>query len=123
MLFRSKVFEQLGCRVTYDVDEAIRDADIINLLRIQHERQRKTMFPSLGEYTTLFGLTKARLTKTKPDVLIMHPGPINRGVEIDSEIADCGRSVILEQVTNGLAVRMATLFLVSGGKGPQEVGA
>ncbi len=118
-----KVFEQLGCRVTYNVDEAIRDADIINLLRIQHERQRKTMFPSLGEYTTLFGLTKARLTKTKPDVLIMHPGPINRGVEIDSEIADCGRSVILEQVTNGLAVRMATLFLVSGGKGPQEVGA
>src|SRR5688572_19943117 len=68
-----KVFEQLGCKVTYDVDEAIRDADIINLLRIQHERQRKTMFPSLGEYTTLFGLTKARLTKTKPDVLIMHP--------------------------------------------------
>ena len=118
-----KVFEQLGCKVTYNVDEAIRDADIINLLRIQHERQRKTMFPSIGEYTTLFGLTKARLAKTKPDVLIMHPGPINRGVEIDSEIADCGRSVILEQVTNGLAVRMATLFLVSGGKGPQEVGA
>jgi len=118
-----KVFEQLGCKVTYNVDEAIRDADIINLLRIQHERQRKTMFPSLGEYTTLFGLTKARLANTKPDVLIMHPGPINRGVEIDSEIADCGRSVILEQVTNGLAVRMATLFLVSGGKGPQEVGA
>jgi len=118
-----KVFEQLGCRVTYNVDEAIRDADIINLLRIQHERQRKTMFPSIGEYTTLFGLNKARLAKTKPGVLIMHPGPINRGVEIDSEIADCGRSVILEQVTNGLAVRMATLFLVSGGKGPQEVGA
>ena len=118
-----KVFEQLGCKVTYNVEEAIRDADIINLLRIQHERQRKTMFPSLGEYTTLFGLTKARLAETKPDVLIMHPGPINRGVEIDSEIADCGRSVILEQVTNGLAVRMATLFLVSGGKGPQEVGA
>src|SRR5687768_17794654 len=68
-----RVFEQLGCKVTYNVDEAIRDADIINLLRIQHERQRKTMFPSIGEYTTLFGLTKARLTKTKPDVLIMHP--------------------------------------------------
>jgi aspartate carbamoyltransferase catalytic subunit len=118
-----RVFEQLGCKVTYDVEEAIRDADIINLLRIQHERQRKTMFPSLGEYTKLFGLNKARLEHTKPDVLIMHPGPINRGVEIDSEIADCGRSVILEQVTNGLAVRMATLFLVSGGKGPQEVGA
>jgi aspartate carbamoyltransferase catalytic subunit len=118
-----RVFEQMGCRVTYDVEEAIAGADIINLLRIQHERQRKTMFPSIGEYATLFGLTRARLAKTKPDVLIMHPGPINRGVEIDSEIADCGRSVILEQVTNGLAVRMAVLFLVNGGKGPQEIAA
>src|SRR5262245_53607744 len=118
-----KVFEQMGCRITYQVDEAIADADIINLLRIQHERQRRTMFPSLGEYTSMFGLSKARLARTKPDVLIMHPGPINRGVEIDSEIADCGRSVILEQVTNGLAVRMAVLFLVNGGKGPQEVAA
>jgi aspartate carbamoyltransferase catalytic subunit len=114
-------FERMGCRVTYDVEEAIAGADIINLLRIQHERQRKTMFPSLGEYVSLFGLTKKRFQLTKPDVLIMHPGPINRGVEIDSEIADCGRSVILDQVTNGLAVRMAALFLVSGGKGPQEV--
>jgi len=118
-----RVFEQMGCRVTYNVDEAIADADIINLLRIQHERQRKTMFPSLGEYVSLFGLNKKRLELTKPDVLIMHPGPINRGVEIDSEIADCGRSVILDQVTNGLAVRMAALFLVNGGKGPQEVAA
>jgi aspartate carbamoyltransferase catalytic subunit len=117
-----RVFEQMGCRVTHDVMEAIRDADIINLLRIQHERQRKTMFPSLGEYTSLFGLNKARLALTKPDALIMHPGPINRGVEIDSEIADCKRSLILEQVTNGLAVRMAVLFLVNGGKGPQAVG-
>jgi len=116
-----RVFEEMGCRVTHRVDEAIAEADIINLLRIQHERQRQTMFPSIGEYTTLFGLSKARLARAKPDVLIMHPGPINRGVEIDSEIADCGRSVILEQVTNGLAVRMAVLFLVNGGKGPQEV--
>jgi aspartate carbamoyltransferase catalytic subunit len=116
-----KTFEQMGCRVTYDVDEAIRDADIINLLRIQHERQRKTMFPSIGEYTQFFGLNKARLAKTKPDALVMHPGPINRGVEIDSEIADCDRSLILEQVTNGLAVRMAVLFLLNGGKGPQGV--
>ena len=116
-----KTFEQMGCRVTYDVDEATRDADIINLLRIQHERQRKTMFPSIGEYTQLFGLNKARLAKTKPDALVMHPGPINRGVEIDSEIADCDRSLILEQVTNGLAVRMAVLFLLNGGKGPQGV--
>jgi aspartate carbamoyltransferase catalytic subunit len=118
-----RVFEQIGCRVTHDVNEAIADADVINLLRIQHERQRKTMFPSIGEYASLFGLSKARLALTKPDVLIMHPGPINRGVEIDSDVADGERSVILEQVTNGLAVRMAALFLVNGGKGPQEVAA
>jgi len=116
-----RVFEQLGCRITYNVEEAIADADIINLLRIQHERQRKTMFPSIGEYTNLFGLNKSRFTRTKPDVLVMHPGPINRGVEIDSELADCARSVILEQVTNGLAVRMAVLFLLNGGQGPQEI--
>ena len=111
-----RVFEQFGCRVTHDIEEAIRDADVINLLRIQHERQRKTMFPSIGEYTAMFGLNKDRFTRTKPDALIMHPGPINRGVEIDSDIADCSRSVILEQVTNGLAVRMAVLFLCAGGK-------
>jgi aspartate carbamoyltransferase catalytic subunit len=116
-----RVFEQMGCRVTHNVEEAIEDADIINLLRIQHERQRKTMFPSLGEYTSLFGLNQARLARAKPDALIMHPGPINRGVEIDSAIADCERSLVLQQVTNGLAVRMAVLFLVNGGKGPQEV--
>ncbi len=116
-----KTFEQMGCRVTHDVDEAIRDADIINLLRIQHERQRKTMFPSINEYIQLFGLNKTRLARTKPDALIMHPGPINRGVEIDSDIADSERSLVLEQVTNGLAVRMAVLFLVNGGNGPQEV--
>ena len=116
-----RVFEQMGCRVTYDLQEAIASADIINLLRIQHERQRKSMFPSLGEYSSLFGLNRARLARLKPDVLIMHPGPINRGVEIDSDVADCAQSVILEQVTNGLAVRMAVLFLVNGGKGPQEV--
>jgi aspartate carbamoyltransferase catalytic subunit len=116
-----KTFEQMGCKVTYDVEEAIAEADIINLLRIQHERQRHTMFPSIGEYTALFSLNKARLALTRPDALIMHPGPINRGVEIDSEIADCVRSVILEQVTNGLAVRMAVLFLITGGKGPADV--
>ncbi len=111
-----RVFEQMGCRVTYDLDEALASADIINLLRIQHERQRKTMFPSIGEYASLFGLTLARLAKTKPDALIMHPGPMNRGVEIESEIADGDRAVILEQVTNGIAVRMAALYLVNGGK-------
>ena len=116
-----RTFEAMGCRVTHDVDEAIRDADIIHLLRIQHERQRKTMFPSIGEYSQLYGLNKARLAKTKPDSLIMHPGPVNRGVEIDSEIADSDRSLILHQVTNGIAVRMAVMFLVNGGKGPQEI--
>ncbi len=118
-----QVFEKMGCRVTHRVEEAVEDADVINLLRIQHERQRKTMFPSIGEYSSLFGLNRARLARSKPDALIMHPGPINRGVEIDSEIADSARSVILEQVTNGLAVRMAVLFLINGGKGPQEIGA
>jgi aspartate carbamoyltransferase catalytic subunit len=116
-----KVFEQMGCRVTWNLEEAVRDADVVNLLRIQHERQRKAMFPSIGEYTSLFGINKARFKRLKPDVMIMHPGPINRGVEIDSQVADCDQSVILQQVTNGLAVRMAVLFLVNGGKGPQEV--
>jgi aspartate carbamoyltransferase catalytic subunit len=110
-----KVFEQFGCRVTWNLEEALRDADVVNLLRIQHERQRVTMFPSLGEYTALFGLNQTRLKWLKPDALIMHPGPINRGVEIEGDIADGPRSLILEQVTNGLAVRMAVLFLVNGG--------
>jgi aspartate carbamoyltransferase catalytic subunit len=114
-------FEKLGCKVTYSIEEAISEADVINLLRIQHERQRRCMFPSTNEYSNLFGLNKQRLALTKPTALIMHPGPINRGVEMDSDVADCERSVILEQVTNGLAVRMAVLFLVSGGKGPKEV--
>ncbi|MBI5385116.1 MAG: aspartate carbamoyltransferase catalytic subunit [Verrucomicrobia bacterium] len=118
-----RTFEQMGVRVTYNVDEAIENADVINLLRIQHERQRKSAFPSLSEYTSQFGLTRARFARTKPDVMIMHPGPINRGVEINSDVADCGRSVILQQVTNGLAVRMAVLFLINGGKGPEGVAA
>jgi len=112
-----RVFEEMGCRVTYNLDEALAEADVINLLRIQHERQRKTMFPSIGEYTRHFGLTQARLALTKPDAIIMHPGPINRGVEIESDLADGNRAVILEQVTNGIAVRMAALYLVNGGLG------
>ena len=86
----------------------------MNLLRIQHERQRKEYFPGLGEYIRLFGLTKERAKLLKPDCLIMHPGPINRGVEIDSDLADGAQSVILDQVTNGLAVRMAVLYLCGG---------
>ena len=89
-------------------------ADVVNLLRIQHERQRREYFPGIGEYIRLFGLTKERAKLLKPDCLIMHPGPINRGVEIDSEVADGLHSVILDQVTNGLAVRMAVLYLCGG---------
>jgi aspartate carbamoyltransferase catalytic subunit len=117
-----RVFEKLGCRVTHHIEDALAGADIVNLLRIQHERQRQTMFPSISEYTQLFGLNQARFAAINPDAIIMHPGPINRGVEIDSDLADGDHSKVLEQVTNGLAVRMAVLFLLNGGKGPQEVG-
>jgi aspartate carbamoyltransferase catalytic subunit len=107
-------FEKLGITVSHRLDEILPTADVVNLLRIQHERQRKEYFPSLGEYIRLFGLTSRRAETLKPDCLIMHPGPINRGVEIDSEIADGPRSVILDQVTNGLAMRMAVLYLCGG---------
>jgi aspartate carbamoyltransferase catalytic subunit len=107
-------FEKLGVTVSYDIDEVLPTADVVNLLRIQHERQRKEYFPGLGEYIRLFGLTKDRAKLLKPDCLIMHPGPINRGVEIDSELADGAQSVILDQVTNGLAIRMAVLYLCGG---------
>ena len=110
-------FEKLGVRVVHRIDEALEGADVVNLLRIQHERQRKEYFPGLGEYTALFGLTKARAARLKPSCLVMHPGPINRGVEIDSDVADGSQSVILEQVTNGIAVRMAVLYLCAGGAG------
>jgi aspartate carbamoyltransferase catalytic subunit len=110
-------FEKLGVRVVHRLDDVLEDADVINLLRIQHERQRKEYFPGLGEYISLFGLTKARAERLKPGCLIMHPGPINRGVEIDSDVADGARSVILEQVSNGIAVRMAVLYLCAGGAG------
>ena len=108
--------EEMGCRVVYDLNPAIEDADVINLHRIQHDRQRRSMFPAVGEYTQLFGITRTRLEATKPDALIMHPGPINRGVEVDGDVADGDRSVILEQVTNGLAIRMAVLYLINGGQ-------
>ncbi len=108
--------EKLGCAVTHQIDPVLPDLDVVNLLRIQHERQRKEYFPGLAEYTALFGLTKERAERLKPECLIMHPGPINRGIEIDSELADSARSVILDQVTNGLAVRMAVLYLCAGSK-------
>lgn len=112
--------EALGAKVTHKLDDVLERTDVINLLRIQHERQRKEYFPSLGEYTSLFGLTKARAARLKPECLVMHPGPINRGVEIDSDVADGRHSVILDQVTNGIAVRMAVLYLSGGGAGIQS---
>jgi len=110
-----KSFENLGVQVAHNIDDVLEETDVINLLRIQHERQNKEYFPGAGEYTTRFGLTKKRAARLHPDCLIMHPGPMNRGVEIDSDVADGRGSVILDQVTNGLAVRMAVLYLCSGG--------
>lgn len=107
-------FEKLGVEISHQIDQVLPGADVVNLLRIQQERQRKEYFPGTGEYTRLFGLTKQRAKLLKPDCLIMHPGPINRGVEIDSDVADGSRSVILDQVSNGLAVRMAVLYLCGG---------
>src|SRR5439155_18469280 len=107
-------FEKLGAEVSYNIDDVLPSADVVNLLRIQHERQRREYFPGIGEYIRLFGLTKERAKRLRPECLIMHPGPINRGVEIDSEVADGLQSVILDQVTNGLAVRMAVLYLWGG---------
>ncbi len=108
-----RAFEQFGARVTHNFDEAIRDADVINMLRIQHERMTSSVFPSTQEYVRLFGLTSERLQHCKPDVLILHPGPINRGVELASDVADGPNSSILRQVSNGLAIRMAVLFLLN----------
>jgi aspartate carbamoyltransferase catalytic subunit len=107
--------ESLGAEVTYDIDEAITDADVVMMLRIQKERQKSFLYPSDREYARRYGLTKTRLERAREDVLIMHPGPMNRGVEISPEVADGPWSIILNQVTNGVAVRMALLYLVVGG--------
>ena len=107
-------FESVGVRVCHNLREAVTNADVVNLLRIQHERQTAGFFPSTGEYAKFFGINRETMKWMKPGALIMHPGPINRDVELTSEVADGPNSVILEQVTNGLAVRMAVLFLVSG---------
>jgi aspartate carbamoyltransferase catalytic subunit len=107
--------KRFGVRATSSVDEAVRDADVVMLLRIQLERMEGAYFPSLREYFNVFGMTEARLAQARPDVMIMHPGPMNRGVEIASEVADGPHSVILEQVANGVAVRMAVLYLLAGG--------
>jgi len=110
-----KGIETLGVSFTLNVEDAIRDADVIMMLRIQKERQKNYLFPSEREYARVYGLSNKRLETAKDNVLIMHPGPINRGVEISPEVADGPYSIILDQVTNGVAVRMALLYLVAGG--------
>jgi len=113
--------QQMGVRVTTKVDEAVEGADVIMMLRIQLERMQGGYFPSLREYFTTFGMTEARVQRARPDAIIMHPGPINRGVEIASEVADGSASVILDQVANGVAVRMAVLYLLAGGTDDETV--
>ena len=108
-----KYIETLGVKISHNLDEALKWADVANMLRIQLERQDERYFPSIREYSKLFGLTMDRLNQANPELLIMHPGPINRGVEISSEVADCSNSIILEQVENGVAIRMAVLFLLA----------
>jgi len=106
-----RTFEKLGARVVHDLDSILPEMDVINMLRIQSERISSSVFPSLREYVRLFGMNSERLKRCKPDVLIMHPGPVNRGIELAADVADGPHSSILRQVTNGLAVRMAVLFL------------
>ncbi|GAB6157350.1 aspartate carbamoyltransferase catalytic subunit [Desulfotomaculum varum] len=108
--------EQLGVKVFTEVEAALEGVDVVNVLRIQLERQQQGLFPTLREYSRLFGINQKRLQLTAPDALIMHPGPMNRGVEIDPQVAYGSRSVINEQVTNGVAVRMALLYLLTGGE-------
>ena len=108
--------DRLGVRVTHSMDEALEGADVVMMLRVQHERMSGLFLPSVREYFTFFGLTPARLERAAPDVIVMHPGPMNRGVEIDSAVADGPWSVILDQVANGVAVRMAVLYLLTGGE-------
>lgn len=107
--------ERMGVKVFHDMDEGLRDTDVVIMLRLQRERMAGALLPSEREFAKLYGLNEKRLELTKPDAIVMHPGPINRGVEIDTEVADGVRSVILEQVTNGIAVRMAVMAMIMGG--------
>lgn len=115
--------EQLGVTVFHDWREGLRDVDVINVLRIQLERQQRGLFPSIREYTRLFGLDEDKLRAAKPDALVLHPGPVNRGVEISPRVQDGSHSVINEQVTNGVAVRMALLYLLLSGGEPDAISA
>ena len=115
--------EALGVRVFHDMREGLRDCDVVVMLRLQNERMNGALLPSAQEFFKSYGLTAEKLALAKPDAIVMHPGPMNRGIEISSEIADGGRSLILDQVTNGVAVRMAVLYLLAGGAGKSENGA
>jgi aspartate carbamoyltransferase catalytic subunit len=112
--------EKFGCDVFTNIDEALEGADVVNVMRIQLERQQAGLFPSMREYTNLFGINSERLKRLNKNYTIMHPGPMNRGVEITSHVADGNSSVILDQVTNGQAVRMAVLYLLSGRREEEE---
>jgi aspartate carbamoyltransferase catalytic subunit len=108
--------EKTGAKVCYELDDALKGADVVNILRIQGERQTENLLPSLREYSLLYGMNKDKLKLAKNDLLVLHPGPMNRGVEITSGVADGSQSVINEQVTNGVAIRMAVLYLLAGSK-------
>ncbi|MEP0844612.1 MAG: aspartate carbamoyltransferase catalytic subunit [Phycisphaerae bacterium] len=108
-----RAFEQMGARISHDLDAVLQEADVVNMLRVQRERISSQVFPSTQEYVRLFSLTRERLARSKPDLLILHPGPINRGVELAGDVADGPNSSILRQVSNGLAIRMAVLFLLN----------
>ncbi len=110
-------YHKLGARITGHLEEALEAADVVMMLRVQHERQNEAFFPSTREYYNFYGLTRERMRLAKKDTIVMHPGPMNRGVEIDSDVADAPYSVILNQVTNGVAARMAVLYLLSGNAG------
>jgi aspartate carbamoyltransferase catalytic subunit len=108
--------DSIGVPVTFNLDEALEGADVVMFLRLQLERQASGAFPTIREYRERWGLDTEKLNKLSQDVLVMHPGPINRGIELSSDVADGPNSVILEQVTNGVAVRMAVLYLLGGGE-------
>ncbi|MAE65037.1 MAG: aspartate carbamoyltransferase [Phycisphaeraceae bacterium] len=111
-----RTFADLGCELSHSLEDVLGRVDALNMLRIQFERMTSQAFPSLREYAAFFGLTTERIQRAKPEIVVMHPGPINRGIEIDAQVADGEHSVILNQVANGLAVRMAVLFLVTTAK-------
>jgi aspartate carbamoyltransferase catalytic subunit len=118
--FMPAAIEEMGVTATTDIHEAIAEADAVNILRIQQERQEGGFLPSLREYTNLFGIDGAKVAEMRPDALIMHPGPMNRGVEITPDVADGERSVILDQVTNGVAVRMAVIYLLARARAAEK---